>query len=229
MKKLIAIALLSSATAVVGCKKADSTENKPAGTGFATAEKPMENTMTAAKADVAFGSGKYAVDASHSVFLWKIRHLGAGYTYGWFKDVTGSINVDSDLGKESIDLTVKTESIDSRDSKRDDHMRSPDFFNAAQFPTITFKSTKIEPGTGNMLSVTGDLTIHGVTKPVTVQVAALGAGTDPMVHATHIGYETHLTIKRSEFDMKFMAGLVGDEVELMIGIEAARGGDVPKK
>lgn len=229
MKKLVVIALLSSVTALVGCKKADAPENKPAGTDPAKTAKPMEKTMTAPKADGAFVPGKYDIDASHSVFLWKVRHLGAGYTYGWFKDVTGSVNVDNDPSKESIDLTIKTGSVDSRDGKRDDHMRSPDFFNAAQFPTITFKSTKVEPGAGNMLSVTGDLTIHGVTKPVTVQVAALGAGTDPFVHATHIGYETKLTIKRSDFEMKFMSEVIGDDIELTIGIEAARGGDAPKK
>lgn len=227
MKKLLAIALLSSVTALVGCKKANAPENKSAGTDPAKAEKAMETAMPA-KADNAFAPGKYDIDASHSVFLWKVRHLGAGFTYGWFKDVTGSVNVDPDPAKESIDLTIKTESIDSRDGKRDDHMRSPDFFNAAQFSTITFKSTKVEPGTGNMLSVTGDLTIHGVTKPVTVQVAALGTGTDPLAHATHVGYETKLTIKRSDFDMKFMSELIGDDVELTIGIEAAKGGDAPK-
>lgn len=229
MKELVAIALISSATTMIGCKNADALKDQPAGSGPTKTEVAMENTMTAAKADGAFAPGKYDIDASHSVFLWKIRHLGAGYTYGWFKDVTGSVNVDNDLGKESIDLIIKTESIDSRDGKRDDHMRSPDFFNAVQFPTITFKSTEIKPRAGNMLSVTGDLTIHGVTKPVTVQVAALGSGTDPLVHATHIGYETKLTIKRSDFDMKFMSGLIGDDVELTIGIEAARGGDAPKK
>lgn len=204
MKRFVGIALLSAAAFVAGHQPADA---KPA---------------------AKFASGKYDVDAGHSVFMWKIRHLGAGFTYGWFKDVTGSVNVDADPAKSSIELTVKTASIDSRDGKRDDHLRSPDFFNAAQFPTITFKSTRIE-AKGDNLSVTGDLTIHGVTKPVTVQVAPLGSGTDPVAHATHIGYEAKLTVKRSDFDMKFMVGPVGDEVELTIGIEAQRGGDPPKK
>jgi len=229
MKNLAAIALLSSLAAVAGCKTAEAPEQRPTATEPVMAGKPIERPMAAAMGDAAFAPGKYAVDASHSVFLWKIRHLGAGYTYGWFKDVTGSITVDPDPSKQSIELAIKAESIDSHDGKRDDHMRSPDFFNVAQFPTIMFKSTKIGGAAGNQLSVNGDLTIHGVTKPVTVQVTALGAGTDPLVHATHIGYETKLTIKRSDFDMKFMSQLIGDDVELTIGIEAYRGGDAPKK
>ena len=228
MKKLVAVALFSS-LAAIGCKDADPTDGTSSTSHPITTAKPVEKAMASAKADDAFPAGKYDIDAGHSVFMFKIRHLGVGYTYGWFKDATGSVNVDRDASKESIELTLKTASVDSRDPKRDEHLRSPDFFNAAQFPTITFKSNKIEAGTGNMLSVAGDLTIHGVTKPVTVQVAALGNGTDPLIHAMHVGYETKLTIKRSDFDMKFMAGLVGDDVELTIGIEAWRGGDAQKK
>lgn len=228
MKKLVTIALFSS-MAAAGCKQADAPEGKSAAGNLATAAKPVENTMATRNTDNAFPPGKYELDAGHSVFLFKVRHLGAGYTYGWFKDVTGSVNVDRDPSKQSIDLTVKAESIDSRDPKRDQHMRGPDFFNVAQFPTIRFKSVKIVPGAGNMLSVTGNLTMHGVTKPVTAQVAMLGSGLDPLVHAMHVGYETKLVIKRSDFDMKFMSELVGDDVELTIGIEAARGGDAPKK
>lgn len=225
MKKLVKIALFSS-MAVAGCKQTDAPEGKSAAGNLATAAKPVEATRNAAGA---FPPGKYDLDAGHSVVLFKVRHLGAGYTYGWFKDVTGSVNVDRDLSKQSIELTVKSESVDSRDPKRDEHLRGPDFFNVAQFPTIKYKSVNIVPGAGNMLSVTGNLTIHGVTKSVTAQVAMLGSAVDPMVHATHVGYETKLVIKRSDFGMKFMTDLVGDDVELTIGIEAARGGNAPKK
>jgi polyisoprenoid-binding protein YceI len=226
MKKTLAIALLSSATALVGCKKDKAPETKPASTDPAKAEKPADKpadkTAEAPKpAAGAFPAGKYDLDAGHSVFLFKARHFGAGYTYGWFKDVSGSVVVDADTSKNSIDLTIKTASVDSRDAKRDEHLKSPDFFNAAQFPTITFKSTKIEAGAAGSMSVTGDLTMHGVTKPVTAQVAALGTGTDPYGF-TRVGYETKFTVKRSDFDIKFLPEGIGDDVELTIGIEGAK-------
>jgi polyisoprenoid-binding protein YceI len=226
MKKLIAIALLSSATALVGCKKDKAPQAKPAATDPAKTAPPAvaatEKTAPApTEAAGAFPAGKYDLDAGHSVFLFKARHFGAGFTYGWFKDVSGSVVVDPDLTKQSIELTIKTESVDSRDAKRDEHLRSPDFFNAAQFPTITFKSTKIEAGTAGALAVTGDLTMHGVTKPVTAQVVALGTGTDPWKNV-RVGYETKITVKRSDFDMKFMPDGIGDDIELTIGIEGAK-------
>ncbi len=227
MKNLIAIALLSSATALVGCKKDKAPEAKPAATDPAKTTQPAvaatEKTApaTTEAAAGAFPAGKYDLDAGHSVFLFKARHFGAGYTYGWFKDVSGSVVVDPDLTKQSIELSIKTESVESRDAKRDEHLRSPDFFNAAQFPTITFKSTKIEAGTAGALAVTGDLTMHGVTKPVTAQVVALGTGTDPWKNV-RVGYETKITVKRSDFDMKFMPDGIGDDIELTIGIEGAK-------
>ncbi|HPH70422.1 MAG TPA: YceI family protein [Kofleriaceae bacterium] len=226
MKNLLVIALLSTTTALVGCKKDKAPENKPAAADPAKtdkpADKPADKTAEPAKAaEGAFPAGKYDIDAGHSVFLFKARHFGAGYTYGWFKDVSGSVVVDGDVTKQSIELTIKTDSVDSRDAKRDEHLRSPDFFNAAQFPTITFKSTKIEAGTGGALAVTGDLTMHGVTKPVTAQVVALGTGTDPWKNV-RVGYETKLTVKRSDFDMKFMPDGIGDDIELTIGIEGAK-------
>ena len=223
MKKLFAIALLSSATALIGCKKDKAPEAKPAATDPAKTPPvvaPTEKTATAPTAG-AFPAGKYDLDAGHSVFLFKARHFGAGFTYGWFKDVTGSVVVDPDLTKQSIELSIKTDSVESRDAKRDEHLRSPDFFNAAQFPTITFKSTKIEAGTAGVLAVTGDLTMHGVTKPVTAQVVALGTGTDPWKNV-RVGYETKITVKRSDFDMKFMPDGIGDDIELTIGIEGAK-------
>ncbi len=226
MKKLFAIALLSSATAFVGCKKDKAPEAKPAATDPAKAAQPAaaatEKTATVpTEATGAFPAGKYDLDPSHSVFLFKARHFGAGFTYGWFKDVTGSVVVDADLTKQAIELTIKTASIDSRDAKRDEHLRSPDFFNAAQFPTITFKSTKVEAGTAGALAITGDLTMHGVTKPVTAQVLPLGSGMDPWKNI-RVGYETKIMVKRSDFDMKFMPDGIGDDIELTIGIEGVK-------
>lgn len=225
MKKHLAIVLLSSATALIGCKKDKAPQATPAATDpakTAPVVAPTEKTAVAPTEGAgAFPPGKYDLDPGHSVFLFKARHFGAGFTYGWFKDVSGSVVVDPDPTKQSIELSIKTDSIESRDAKRDEHLRSPDFFNAAQFPTITFKSTKIEAGTAGTLAVTGDLTMHGVTKPVVAQVVALGTGTDPWKNV-RVGYETKITVKRSDFDMKFMPDGIGNDIELTIGIEGAK-------
>lgn len=227
MKKAIALALFAALATTAACKKENKAETAPgtqapAKTEVKPTDKPAEPTPTAAPAPgSAFPAGKYDLDNGHSAFIWKARHFGAGNTYGWFKDVSGSVVVDPDVSKQSIELTIKVDSIDSRDAKRDEHLRSPDFFNAAQFPTITFKSTKIEAGTGGALAVTGDLAMHGVTKAVTAQVTPLGTGVDPWKN-TRVGYETKLVVKRSDFGMAFMPDGIGDEIELTIAIEGSK-------
>ena len=116
---------------------------------------------------------------------------------------------------------MKVESIDTHNAKRDQHLKSPDFFNAKQFPAITFKSKQVKKSSKDTYEVTGDLTIHGVTRPVTVKVTNTGSGKDPM-GANRIGFETIFTIKRSDFGMKFMLGPVSDEIRLIVSIEGIR-------
>ena len=112
------------------------------------------------------------------------------------------------------------ESIDTRSEKRDQHLKSPDFFNAKQFPAITFKSNKIE-GSGDSYKISGDLTIHGVTKPIMIEFkkGAEGKGGQGEIRS---GGETRFTIKRSDYDMKFMAGPVGDDVNIIVSLEGIK-------
>ena len=126
----------------------------------------------------------------------------------------------ADPSKSSVELTVPVESVDTRNEKRDQHLKSPDFFNAAQFPTITFKSNKIE-GTGDTYKITGDLTIHGVTKPVTAEFKK-GAENKGQKGEVRGGGEARFTIKRSDYDMKFMVGPLGDDVNIILSLEGAK-------
>jgi polyisoprenoid-binding protein YceI len=158
------------------------------------------------------------VDPVHSTIIFRISHLNAGVVYGRFNDPTGTITLGDN---PSLNVEVKTDNIDTHNQKRDDHLRSPDFFNNKEFPTISFKSTSFKSSGENKYEVTGDLTLHGVTKPVTVTLEKLGTGKDPS-GGTRVGFETIFTIKRSDFGMNFMPGGVGDEVKLMVALETVQ-------
>lgn len=168
-------------------------------------------TATASAAD-------YAVDNGHSMVVFKVKHLGVGNFWGVFHQVEGTFSYDKAApAKSAIDVTIKADSVFTADKKRDGHLKSPDFFNAKQFPNMTFKSKSVA-ASGKGLKVTGDLTIRGKTKSVTVDVAVIGEGKDPWGN-TRAGFEGRLTIKRSEFGVSFMPGGLGEEVELIIALE----------
>ncbi len=159
----------------------------------------------------------YQVDPIHSSVHFKVSHKGAGYVFGRFNELSGTFNLDrKNPANSSVELTVKAGSVDTGFEKRDQHLASPDFFNAKQFPTITFKSTKVKPTGKETAQVTGDLTLLGKTRPVTVSVRHSGTNGDLA------GFETTFKIKRTDWGMKFMAGPLGDEVELMVAVEGGK-------
>lgn len=169
----------------------------------------------------AFGADTFKIDPVHSSVLFGIKHFGVTVFYGAFKDISGSVTFDAaDPSKSSVELSVPVESLDTRNEKRDQHLKSPDFFNAKQFPALTFKSNKVE-GSGDVFKVSGDLTIHGVAKPVTVEFTkgAEGKGQKGEVRG---GGQTRFKIKRSDHDMNFMAGPLGDEVEIILSLEGVK-------
>lgn len=169
----------------------------------------------------AYGGDSYKVDPVHSSVLFSVKHFGVTDFYGDFKEISGTVILDTaDPSKSSVELNVPVESLDSRNEKRDQHLKSPDFFNAKQFPTITFKSNKVE-GAGDTYKITGDLTIHGVTKPVTAEFKK-GAENKGQKGEVRSGGETRFTIKRSDFDMKFMMGPLGDDVNIILSLEGVK-------
>jgi len=163
----------------------------------------------------------FKVDPVHSFVLFSVQHLHITNTYGRFNDISGTVIFDKDNpSNSSVELSVQVESLDTHNSIRDRSVKSPDFFDAKQFPTMTFKSTKVE-GNGDTLKVSGDLTIHGVTKPMTVDFKKGGEGKG-VFGEMRGGGETRFTIKRSDFGMNFQQGAVGDEVNITLSLEGIK-------
>jgi polyisoprenoid-binding protein YceI len=169
----------------------------------------------------AHAADTYKIDPIHSSVVFSTKHVGVTDFYGDFKDISGTVTFDAaDPAKSSVEVTVPVESVDTRNEKRDQHLKSPDFFNAKQFPTLSFKSTKVE-ASGNTYKVTGDFTLHGVTKPLTVEFKKGGEGKG-MQGETRGGGEARFTIKRSDFGMSFMPAAIGDEVAIILSLEGVK-------
>ncbi|MEE8393765.1 MAG: YceI family protein [Rhodospirillales bacterium] len=169
---------------------------------------------------------RYVIDVASSHFYagFKISHLGLSNIHGRFNKISGEILFDSDNPEKSrINVTVDTSSVDTNLVKRDNHLRSPDFFNVLEFPAMTFLSTKAEKTGENTGTVTGDLTIIGVTRSVTFDVTLNKAGPHPTKkEISAVGFSATGMIKRSDFGMKFGIGGIGDEVTLILEAEALR-------
>lgn len=164
----------------------------------------------------------YAVDPVHSSAVFRIQHVGAAYVYGRINGPEGTVVYDAAKPEAaSFEVTLKAQNIDTSNKMRDDDLRSSNFFNAKEFPTLTFKSTSAKKVDDTHLDVTGDLTIHGVTKSVTVAMEHTGDGKN-MKGTSVSGFETTFTIKRTDFGMNKMVGSagVGDEVRITVALEA---------
>ncbi len=173
-------------------------------------------------AGAAGAADTYDVDGDHSAAIFKINHMGVSNVYGRFDAVAGAIGWDAaDPTKSTFSYTIKADSIDTNAPKRDQHLKSGDFFDAKQFPELTFKSTAIKKVDDKTFDVTGDLSIHGETKPVTVKVVNTGAGKG-MAGESRIGFETTFTIKRSDYGMGKMVPAIGDEVQITVSSEAVK-------
>ncbi|HVI51923.1 MAG TPA: YceI family protein [Candidatus Sulfotelmatobacter sp.] len=167
--------------------------------------------------------GSFAVDKSHAKIIFSTTHFGFSTYYGLFTDFDAKLTFDPKApAKSDLNVTVNLNGIDTTNPKLDEHLKSPDFFNAAQYPTATFKSTKIEVTGATTGKITGDLTLHGVTKPVELDATFNGGGTNPMTKAYVLGFNATGVIKRSEFGIKTYVPAVGDDVTLTISGEFDR-------
>jgi len=164
----------------------------------------------------------YEIDVVHSSVEFSIRHL-VSRTTGGFTDFSGSIAYDpARPAATKIEGTIQVASIDTRNAQRDGHLTGPDFLDAAKYPTITFKSTEAAARDGHLM-VTGDFTMHGVTRQVTLMVEVLGMGTHPRSKKPVLGMATETVLKRSDYGVDTwtdVAGVLGDEVEVTLTIEA---------
>jgi polyisoprenoid-binding protein YceI len=167
----------------------------------------------------ALAAKTYKIDSVHSSALFRIKHNNASYFHGRFNDITGTVVYDeANPAGSSVEVKIKAESVETGNGKRNEHLKSPDFFNAAELPVLSFKSTGVKKGSAKEeLEVTGDLTIHGVTKPLTAKVAHTGTGKGQGGEVA--GFETVFTIKRTDFGMSYMVGPLGDEVQVTISLE----------
>jgi polyisoprenoid-binding protein YceI len=172
----------------------------------------------------AFSSGVFAdelkADPVHSFVVFDVHHLGAGYVYGTFAGPQGTVNYDAnDATKISFDLSVETDSIDTRNKNRDKDLKGPDFFDAKQFSTLTFKSTSVTKTGDTTLNVTGDLTVKGVTKSITVPIEITGTGKG-MQGETRTGFRAEFKINRNDYGMTAdPEPVIGNEIHIIVAIE----------
>ena len=171
-------------------------------------------------------AGTYAIDPSHSTVEFVVRHLGLAKVRGRFNEFEGVIHVGEDLAQSSVQVTVKAASIDTREADRDAHLRSGDFLNVEQYPTLEFRSTGVRRQGGDWL-VDGDLTIAGTTRPVTFEVEFEGGAQDPWGNA-RIGFSAATKVNREDFGLTWNQALetggwlVGKEVKIELAVEAVK-------
>jgi len=165
----------------------------------------------------------YRIDPVHSFIIFRVKHLNTGFAYGRFNTFSGTIVVDErNPANSSIELEIDANSVDTGNSQRDDHLRSPDFFSARQFPKITFKSTRVRKINDTTVEVQGDLTMRGVTRPITARVTFTGKGRNQRGQEI-IGFETTFTIRRSQFNINYgLNGGLADEVRVTFAVEGIR-------
>ncbi len=184
----------------------------------------MSNEATAAAAAVS----TWDIDPAHTHAQFKVRHMMISNVKGEFTKITGSVKLDSaDITRSSVDVAIDVNSLNTRDAQRDGHLKSPDFFDAANYPSITFKSTKIAR-TEDGIELTGDVTIRGVTRPVTFAVDGPTPETKDPWGNTRVGVEATTTIDRKDFGLTWNAALetggvlVGDKVAITVDAELVK-------
>ncbi len=161
----------------------------------------------------------YTVDPAHTYPNFKLSHLGFSTMHGRFGKTSGKIRMDRNKGTGSVDIVIDVASIDTGFRKRDDHLRSLDFFNAVEFPEITFKSDKVT-FKGDGATLTGKLTIKGVTKTVSLDVPSINCGTHPFNKKQVCGFDASMQFKRSDFGMTYGLPGIGDDIRMEIEVEA---------
>jgi len=167
----------------------------------------------------------YTLDPGHTMVLFSWNHFGYSNPTADLGGVQGTLVYDPAAPtKATVDVTLPLSALDTHVPALDEHLKKPDFFDAEKYPTVTFKSTKVAAAGKDKLKVTGDLTVHGVTKPVTLDVTVNKVGDHPMLKAPAAGFNATATIKRSDFGVGAYVPAVSDEIKISItteGLEAA--------
>lgn len=183
---------------------------------------PMAAFQAAAQspAEVAPASvqnGAYTVEPNHTRVLFAVSHMGFSTWYGEFTGVSGKLSLSPNAVETStLEIRIPAKSISTSNAKLDGELKAPEWLDAAKFPEIAFKAKSIERTGDRTAKVTGDLTLHGVTKPVTLDAVFNGAGTNPLDKKYTVGFDATGAIKRSEFGVKTYVPLIGDDVKIII-------------
>ena len=162
-------------------------------------------------------AGAYKLETSHARVIFATSHMGFSTWYGDFTGATGTLTLDpKDPAASKLDVSIPVAGVTTTNAKLDDELKSADWFDAATYPTITFKSTKVTVTAPGEAKVEGDLTFHGVTKPVTLDATFKASGQNPMTKAYTVGFEVKGALKRSDFGVTTYVPLIGDDVTLTI-------------
>ncbi|MDQ2693808.1 MAG: YceI family protein [Pseudomonadota bacterium] len=169
---------------------------------------------------------RFVIDPEHTNIVFWVDHLGYSKMVGQFQEFSGEFVIDQEKPENgSVEITIDTSSVDTDQDKRDEHLRSPDFFNAGEFPEMTFKSTKVESAGDNAYKVTGDLTLLGTTKPVVLDMTVNKVAPNPLPNSGGVltaGLSGRTTIKRSEFGMTTFTPNLGDEIDIWLEVEGKK-------
>jgi len=181
----------------------------------------MVGAMTLASSSALAATTTYTLDPGHTQIVFSWNHFGFSNPTAQFGKVDGTLEFDqADPTKSSVTVTIPLASVNSNVPKLDQHLQTDEFFDSAKFPAATFKSTKVEKGaTPDQLKVTGDLTLHGVTKPVTLDVTVNKVGEHPMRKAPAAGFDATATLKRSDFGITKYVPNVSDDIKIHITSE----------
>ncbi|EQB98164.1 hypothetical protein B738_26582 [Photorhabdus temperata subsp. temperata M1021] len=164
---------------------------------------------------------KIDIPGQHAFIEFRIQHLGYSWLYGSFKDFDGSFTFDEkNPAADKVDVTIKIASLDTNHAERDKHLRSKDYFNTEKYPEAKFSSTEVKKD-GNKYTITGDLTLNGVTKPVVLNAVLMGEGKDPW-GGYRAGFEAYSKINLKDFNFKADLGPKSQEADLLISVEGIR-------
>jgi len=170
-------------------------------------------------------AGDYRFEPNHSKITWSVTHFGYSTYAGQFPRLAGTLKLDTrDVGKSVVDVTISTAAVGTLDEALDKHLKTADFLDVEKFPTATFKSTSVRKTGERTADITGDLTLHGVTKPVVVKATFNQAGPNAMNKVYSLGFDARAVIKRSDFGISTYIPAVSDEVTLVIGAELQKVG-----
>ena len=186
----------------------------------------MSRLLLVITAAIAFTASAFAqaktwqIDPNHSAAQFSVRHMGISTVRGAFTKVSGTATYDpADVNKTALDVTIDASSVDTRVERRDNDLRSPNFFDVAKYPTLTFKSKHVEAAGAGKLKITGDLTIHGVTKEVVLDVDGPSAPVQDPKGNSHMGASASTKINRKDFGVNGASAMVGDDIPITIDVE----------